>query len=110
MKRYTEQPEDAPQIVDCRPPQMYNSGHLPGAINVPYPTMLNPDKTLKSGDELANVYTAAGVKLDRETVMMCQIGVASSAALATFQQVSDAKVSNYDGSWAEFSSRIKESN
>ena len=31
-------------------------GHIPGAVNVPWSKMVNEDRTLKSADELKNLY------------------------------------------------------
>jgi len=36
-------------------------GHMPGASNVPYASLLNPDGTLKAADDLRAAFQAAGV-------------------------------------------------
>ncbi len=61
-------------IVDVREPELFNKGHIPGAINLPYPgvkksalAQLKPDQEIvfichggPMGDELVNILSAKG--------------------------------------------------
>jgi 3-mercaptopyruvate sulfurtransferase SseA len=41
---------DAIKIIDTRLDVVFNLGHIPSSINIPFIQMLNPDKSFKSLD------------------------------------------------------------
>src|SRR3546814_5525581 len=57
------------------------SGHIPGAINLPYGKLLNADGTWKRGDALRQAFTDAGVDLSRPIVTSCGSGITASVLL-----------------------------
>jgi thiosulfate/3-mercaptopyruvate sulfurtransferase len=80
------------------------SGHMPGATNLPFGAVLNPDGTMKQAPELEAAFGAANVDLDRPVVTTCGSGVTAavlSLALAVLGR--DSRL--YDGSWAEWGGR-----
>ena len=78
-----------------------SSGHMPGAISVPF-TELAEDGRLKSVDELRALFAAKGVNLEEPITTTCGSGV-TAAVIALGLQIAGAKqVSLYDGSWAEY--------
>lgn len=90
-----EEPEPRPGVVP---------GHIPGAVNLPYPLFFRDDGTWKRGDELRAVFAAGGIDFDRPIVATCGSGVtASVVAFAAHLLGHDAAV--YDGSWAEWGGR-----
>jgi thiosulfate/3-mercaptopyruvate sulfurtransferase len=101
------------QIVDARSAERFRGeveeprpglrrGHIPGARNVPFGSVIAEDGRLKSPDELRNVFSAAGVDLSRPVINTCGSGV-SAAVLALAQAVAGQDLSPvYDGSWAEW--------
>ncbi|XP_071115563.1 thiosulfate sulfurtransferase-like isoform X1 [Haliotis cracherodii] len=126
-------PGDARQFVDTRHPDNFNgkekepskfqtycmgflglksdglafqTGHIPGAVNIPYPTLFKDDAiTLKGKDELLQMFQSAGVKLDQPMTSTCYIGfTACILALAACVCGKD-DVSVYYGSWTEYGQR-----
>ena len=78
------------------------SGHIPGARNVPFTTMLNGDGTLKSVAELRTVFVAAGVDLTKPAITTCGSGVTAAILSLALERIGHRNHALYDGSWAEW--------
>lgn len=77
------------------------SGHMPGALNLPYGSLLNTDGTMKRGPALEAAFTEAGIDPDRPVITTCGSGV--TAAILTLGLHELGRTSRlYDGSWAEW--------
>jgi 3-mercaptopyruvate sulfurtransferase SseA len=48
-------------ILDSRFANVYNNGHIPSSLNVPFTEVLNPDKTYKSREELIEIIKKTGI-------------------------------------------------
>lgn len=103
----------SPQIVDARaaarfrgdapePREGLRAGHIPGARNVPFTTLLNDDKTLKSPDVARGIFEAAGVDLAKPIITSCGSGVTAAILALSLQRLGHTDWSLYDGSWAEW--------
>ncbi len=101
------------QILDARSPGRFSgtdpevrpglrSGHMPGALNVYYRTLLNDDMTMKSADDLSEVFKAAGVDLNAPAITSCGSGVTAAIVSLALERVGHRKHSLYDGSWTEW--------
>lgn len=80
------------------------SGHMPGARNVPFTTLLENGR-LKDAAGLTATFTAAGIDVTRPVITSCGSGVTAavlSLALATLGAEGGAL---YDGSWTEWGGR-----
>lgn len=106
----------AAQIVDARsearfrgiepePRAGLQSGHIPGAINVPYASLLRPDGTLKRKDDLEKIFAESGVDLKRPVIASCGSGVTASVVLLALAVLGHSEAALYDGSWADWGSR-----
>ncbi|MFO1107478.1 MAG: 3-mercaptopyruvate sulfurtransferase [Amaricoccus sp.] len=101
------------QIVDARSPGRFRgeeaeprpglrSGHIPGALNVHFRTLLEPDGTLKPPAELARVFESAGVDLGRPVITSCGSGVSAAILELALERIGHRNHALYDGSWAEW--------
>lgn len=94
-------PAHLPQETSQRP------GHIPTARNIPWAKTANEDGTFKNAEELRELYTEAGVDLDKDIIAYCRIGERSSHTwFALHEIVGLENVKNYDGSWTEYGSLV----
>lgn len=78
------------------------SGHMPGARNVHYATLLNPDGTLKDRDGIRKAFEAKGVDLSKPVITTCGSGVTAAILTLGLTQLGHNRNALYDGSWAEW--------
>ncbi len=81
------------------------SGHIPGAANVPYPELLNPDSTFRPPEALRARFAAAGVDGARPVVTSCGSGVTATILTLGLTLAGLAPGAVYDGSWTEWGGR-----
>lgn len=101
------------QLVDARPAARFQgeapeprpglrAGHIPGARSLPFPAVLNADGTLKSEDDLAAAFEAAGVDLSGDITATCGSGLTAAILALAAARAGNGDVAVYDGSWAEW--------
>ncbi len=101
------------EIIDARsaprfrgeaaePRQGLRSGHIPGARNVPFNSLLRDDQTMKPVAELRSVFEAAGVDLSKPAITTCGSGVTAAVLSLALERIGKTDHSLYDGSWAEW--------
>ena len=78
------------------------AGHMPGAKNVHYASLLNADGTLKSPEEIESVFKAAGVDLSRPVITSCGSGITAAILSLGLSLTGARDHSLYDGSWTEW--------
>jgi thiosulfate/3-mercaptopyruvate sulfurtransferase len=81
------------------------TGHIPGALSVPYRSLLADDGTFLPRDELRRRLAAAGVDLDRDLVAYCNGGVSATVVAHAVELASGRRPIVYDGSWNEWGNR-----
>ncbi|HTX50075.1 MAG TPA: 3-mercaptopyruvate sulfurtransferase [Caulobacteraceae bacterium] len=104
-----------PQLVDARsairfrgeapePRPGLREGHMPGAHNVPWSSVLAADGTLAPPDILRAAFTAGGVGLAGPIVTTCGSGISAAILALGLARLGREDVAVYDGSWSEWGS------
>jgi 3-mercaptopyruvate sulfurtransferase SseA/CubicO group peptidase (beta-lactamase class C family) len=98
-------------IVDSRTPKFFDgadsggmprAGHIPGAHNLPFDTLITEDNRMKNRAETADLFRAAGVKPGDTVVSYCHIGQQATVVYFAAKRLG-YKALLYDGSWDEWS-------
>lgn len=102
-------------IVDARMPGFYTgtqippgqrAGHMPGAVNIPYISLVDDRGKFKSAAVLAEMFKAAGVSAGDQVVSYCHVGQQATAVYFAARLLGfDARM--YDGSWQEWSAHTE---
>ena len=87
---------------EAEPRPGVRAGHMPGAKNVHYAALLNPDGTLKSPDAIAETFRAAGVDLAKPVITSCGSGVTAAILTLGLTLIGAKDHALYDGSWTEW--------
>ena len=101
------------QIIDARSPERFHgtvpepreglrSGHIPGAVNIPYKETLNPDGTMKSAEALRALFDAKGIDLAKPIINSCGSGVTACVLQLAQARAGGRRAAVYDGSWTEW--------
>jgi thiosulfate/3-mercaptopyruvate sulfurtransferase len=77
-------------------------GHIPGARNLPYSDLYNPNGTLKPPHVLRQLFLAAGADPERPFVASCGSGVTANSIIFAARQLGNRDARLYDGSWSEW--------
>jgi thiosulfate/3-mercaptopyruvate sulfurtransferase len=77
-------------------------GHMPGAFNVHYASLLNADGTLKSAHALRDAFESQGINLQCPIITSCGSGVTAAILSLGLSELGIENHSLYDGSWAEW--------
>ena len=98
-------------IIDARDPRFYTGqatgmhareGHVPGAKNLPFNTLIDEGGTFKSRETLEKLLDAVGATPDRRVISYCHIGQQATVVYFAARLLGrDARL--YDGSWDEWS-------
>ncbi len=106
--------ENAAQVVDARsaarfrgeapePRASLRSGHMPGALNLPFNLVVGDDGKLKSVEDLKAAF--AHIDLTRPIITSCGSGVTASVLALGLARLGRFDVAVYDGSWTEWGGR-----
>jgi thiosulfate/3-mercaptopyruvate sulfurtransferase len=87
-----------------RSPNEHKTGHIAGAVNVPFDSFTQPDVQLKPAADNAAAFTKAGVKPGDTVVTYCHIWQQATATLFAARTLG-FKVMLYDGSFEDWSKR-----
>ncbi len=93
-------------LLDARSSREYEAGRIPGAELVSWQSVYaDPERqTFKSRDELKAMFADAGVMPGEAAITYCQIGMRASV-LYFAARYAGLNVSNYVGSWRDWTAR-----
>ncbi len=95
-------------LVDAREKDEYDGavkfgeahgGHIPNAINIPFSQLFDPDYTLKSREELQNIFFEYGLRKMDPIVVYCTGGIRSAFMQLVLEMLDYPYVKSYQGSY-----------
>jgi thiosulfate/3-mercaptopyruvate sulfurtransferase len=84
------------------PNQKQRTGHIPSALSVPYTSVLDDQMAFRPADELAAIFTKAGVKPGDTIIGYCHVGQQATTMLLAARSIG-YPVLLYDGSFEDWS-------
>ena len=82
------------------------AGHIPGARNVPWGSVVREDGTFKSAEELRQLYAGIGIDGSEQVIVYCRIGERSAHSWFVLSQILGYDAVQYDGSWTEYGNAV----
>lgn len=89
-------------LIDVRPTHMFEGGHIPWAINIPWADNLDANGFFRPAEALLGHFEHHGVTPERNVVMHCEVGLASSHSYVALRLLGFPRVRVYHRSWAEW--------
>ena len=99
-------------VIDSRTDEEFNGwtlygeargGHITGAVQMPYAWFFKEDKTILDYADLKSLFDSYGITSDKEVTSYCTVGIRSGFIYFVLRTLGYPRVSNYDGSIAEWS-------
>lgn len=105
-------PQFAGRLVDSRAPKRYRgevepidpvAGRIPGAVNAPHTSVVQPDGTLRQPEQLRAHFTRIiGEVEPSEIIFYCGSGVSAARNILAFVHAGMGEPCLYPGSWSEW--------
>jgi thiosulfate/3-mercaptopyruvate sulfurtransferase len=90
-------------LLDVRSDGEYSMGHIPGAVNLSWDVVLDPQtQTFRDSATLRKQLELVGATPDKEIVAYCASGARSSHMFATLQLLGYPRIRNYNGSMMDW--------
>jgi thiosulfate/3-mercaptopyruvate sulfurtransferase len=106
------QHQPAVKVVDARASQFYlgngggmpRPGHIPGAVSIPFSSVIDSSNKVKDDSTLAAVFQKAGISKGDTVVTYCHIGQQATVLYVIARQLGHRALV-YDGSFEDWSMR-----
>lgn len=100
-------------LLDARDEAQYSGqirrgtrgGHIPKAKHLPREALLTAEGTFRQPSEIRALVEHSGANPDKRTIAYCNGGVAATSVLFALSMLGYTNLSNYDGSWNEWTER-----
>ncbi|XP_052800885.1 thiosulfate sulfurtransferase-like isoform X2 [Mya arenaria] len=93
-------------LVDTRPVSAFSEDHIPDAVNLTMANIVDEEQgTMKSKDEIKQLFEVAGVNLGRPLVTQCNSGMSSCTVALAARLVGAADVRVFMGGFTEWKKR-----
>jgi thiosulfate/3-mercaptopyruvate sulfurtransferase len=108
-----EEVPSLPLLVDARAPERFRgdvepldprAGHIPGAVNAPWPANLDDSGRYRPADSLRETFEALGVRAGEDVVVYCGSGVTACQTLLALEAAGIDRARLYPGSWSQWCS------
>ncbi|KAL7620702.1 hypothetical protein AAE478_009697 [Parahypoxylon ruwenzoriense] len=120
---YKKEGAEGIQILDARPNGRFSgkdpepreglsSGHMPGSINIPFSSVLDPEtKAFLPGEQLKKLFEEKGVDPSKPIISTCGTGVTAVVIDTALDEAGYPSETRrvYDGSWTEWAQRVNPS-
>jgi thiosulfate/3-mercaptopyruvate sulfurtransferase len=77
-------------------------GHIAGSVNIPFPSLLNPDGTFREPAALRPLFEAAGALRAERAIFYCGGGISATMDALALHRLGHGNVAVYDGSLSEW--------
>ncbi|KAI1772606.1 thiosulfate sulfurtransferase [Hypoxylon cercidicola] len=121
---YNKEGAEGIQILDARPNGRFtgkdpepreglSSGHMPGSINIPFSSVLDPQtKAFLPKDQLKKIFEEKKVDPSKPIISTCGTGVTAVVIETALEEAGYGSLETrrvYDGSWTEWAQQVKPS-
>ena len=104
------------QVLDARSAERFagsapeprpelSSGHMPGALNLPFQELIGTGGKLLDNAKLKRTLESAGVDMRKPVTTTCGSGVTAAILTLALESIGHDDLSLYDGSWTDWASR-----
>lgn len=92
--------------TEAEPRPGLKSGHIPGSRNLPFQALIDPATgTMRSAEELAKIFVAAGVSPNTQVATSCGSGLTAAILAFGLYLIGHRDAAVYDGSWSEWGAK-----
>ncbi len=107
-------------VADARPADRFagqtpeprpglRSGHMPGAVNIPYDRLLTPSGVMRRAVDIRQIFEEAGVNSGARVITSCGSGVTAAILSLALEVIGARNHAVYDGSWADWGDETHDS-
>ena len=89
-------------LIDIRPLKAFEHGHIPGAINIEWTSLMDQQRNLRIRSDAEQILGRAGLSRDKQVTTHCQSHHRSGFTYMVARILGYDNISAYDGSWAEW--------